>query len=293
MVNFAETEIFSKRTSFSDRLKLWSGNLAGGFVLSTFGAIGLATQAMAFSQIAPEDGVFRGREGIISVPLPPLQDSAPVFDGTSQRDFDDRPVEQTAPAEDPLPPSPGGPAHFPDGSISDEERPQGRPYVDDSPADAEPPLRVRYDEAGLPQPVRDLRRRLIEIARAGDVEALRPYLQTGEEGTALSVFPLEGDPIEFIRNSSGDGDGVEMMAILLEVLQSGYVQMDEGKDSEIFVWPYFVQVPLDRLDSRRLVELFELVTAGDYQRMLENGSYDFYRVGISPEGRFEFFLMAD
>ena len=38
---------------------------------------------------------------------------------------------------------------------------------------------------------------------------------------------------------------------------------------------------------------FELVTAGDYQRMLENGAYDFYRVGISPEGRLEFFLMAD
>ncbi|KAA0971025.1 hypothetical protein FPY71_11260 [Aureimonas fodinaquatilis] len=293
MVNFAEIEIFSKRRPLFDLASLRAGRLVAGCLLSVMAAISLSTQASAFSQIAPEDGVFRGREGIISVPLPPLQDRVPIPGGATQRDFDDAPVAPEPPAEDLPPAAPGGPAHFPDGSISDEERPQGRPYVDDSPASAEPPLRVRYEEAGLPDPVRDLRRRLIEIAKNGDVEALRPYLQTGEQATALSVIPLEGDPIEFLQDSSGDSDGVELMAILLEVLQSGYVQLDEGKDSEIFVWPYFVQVPLDKLDSRRLVELFELVTAGDYQRMLENGSYDFYRVGISPEGRFEFFLMAD
>ena len=83
------------------------------------------------------------------------------------------------------------------------------------------------------------------------------------------------------------------MAILLEVLESGHVRVDAGRDSEIYVWPYFTQVPLETLDKPKLVELFELVTAGDYQRMLENGAYDFYRVGISPEGRLEFFLMAD
>ena len=64
-------------------------------------------------------------------------------------------------------------------------------------------------------------------------------------------------------------------------------------DNEIFVWPYFTQVDLTQLTKTQLVELFELVTAGDYQRMVGNGSYDFYRVGLSPEGRFEFFVAGD
>ena len=56
---------------------------------------------------------------------------------------------------------------------------------------------------------------------------------------------------------------------------------------------FLLPVNLEKLTKPQLVELFELVTAGDYQRMLGNGSYDFYRVGISPEGRFEFFVAGD
>lgn len=155
------------------------------------------------------------------------------------------------------------------------------------------PLPIRYGDESLPGPVRDLRARLVEIARSGEVEALRPYIEAGARPTALSVVPVEDDPIDFLKNASGDGDGVETLAILLEVLLSGHVHMDPGGTEEIYVWPYFTQVPLDTLTRPQLVELFEIVTAGDYENMLANGAYDFYRVGISPDGRLEFFLAGD
>ena len=255
----------------------------------------IAAPAAAFSQIQPEEGIFQRREGIVTVPLPPLDDARPTIVEPSRRDFEE-------PSDMP-PAPPGGPAHTPDGSIRDQDAPPGRPAVDDDVSgapDALPladddtsPLPVFYGDDALPKPVRDLRERLVDAARSGDIEKLRPYLEPGEDGTALSVFPLDGDPVEFLKANSGDGDGVELMAILLEVLESGHVRVDAGRDSEIYVWPYFTQVPLETLDKPKLVELFELVTAGDYQRMLENGAYDFYRVGISPEGRLDFFLMAD
>lgn len=148
-------------------------------------------------------------------------------------------------------------------------------------------------EEGLPAPVRDLRHRLMEIARAGEIEALRPYIETGEEGTILTFGGLDGDPIDFMKSASGDGAGVEVLAILLEVLQAGHIRSEPGTDNEIFVWPYFTGVPIDTLTKPQQVELFEIVTAGDYQEMIGFGAYNFYRLGISPDGRLQFFVAGD
>ncbi|MFD2237108.1 hypothetical protein [Aureimonas populi] len=209
---------------------------------------------LAFSQISGENGGTRSLDGILSVPLPPL------------------PGEES-PAEPDVAP--------------------GEPDSAEAAAPDTAPLPVRYGDEGLSAPARDLRQRLIEIARAGEIEALRPYLETGSRPTALSVVPVDEDPVAFLKRASGDGEGVEILAILLEVLLSGHVRMDPGGENEIYVWPYFTQVPLEELTNPQLVELFEIVTAGDYQNMVANGAYDFYRVGISPEGRLEFFLAGD
>src|SRR5690606_17635292 len=109
----------------------------------------------------------------------------------------------------------------------------------------------------------------------------------------LSFGGVDGDPIEFLRQSSGDEQGHEILAILCEVLDAGFVQLDAGTPHELYVWPYFYAYPLDRLDARQRVELFRIVTAGDFEDMLAFGSYHFYRVGISPAGEWVFFVAGD
>lgn len=152
---------------------------------------------------------------------------------------------------------------------------------------------IVYDLEALPDPVRRMHRLIVEACKSGDLERLRPLLSVDAEGTRLSFGGVEGDPIAFLREVSGDEDGQEILAILLEVLQAGYVHLDAGTPAEMYVWPYFFALPLDSLDQRQRVELFTLVTAGDYQDMKVFGAYIFYRVGITPEGRWSFFIAGD
>lgn len=152
---------------------------------------------------------------------------------------------------------------------------------------------VQTDLSLLPAPALRMRELILEASYTGDVEALRPLIGTGAAITQLSLGGIEGDPVNFLREISGDGEGHEILAILQEVLEAGYVHMDAGTPHEIYVWPYFFAYPLDRLDDQQRVELFRIVTAGDYEDMRLFGGYNFYRVGITPEGQWAFFVAGD
>ena len=181
-----------------------------------------------------------------------------------------------------------------------EEKPAQTPAGEEekegaSPGDSDIPVPpVSYDIGALPEPVRKTREQLLEATRTGDLEALRPFIRTeGEEATELSLGGFEGDPIAHLKQMSGDGEGQEILAILQEVLEAGYVHTDIGTENEIYLWPYFFAVPLDTLDARQRVELFRLVTAGDYEDMKTFGAYIFYRTGIRPDGSWAFFVAGD
>src|SRR5690606_36667650 len=127
-----------------------------------------------------------------------------------------------------------------------------------------------------------------------DIEALRPLLATSSESpTQLSLGARDGDPIDFLREMSGDEEGHEILAILMEVLEAGYVHTEIGTENEIYLWPYFFAVPLETLTAPQRVELFRLVTAGDYEDMKNFGAYIFYRTGIRPDGSWAFFVAGD
>lgn len=184
-------------------------------------------------------------------------------------------------------------SEFPDAAPGvTQTEPGGAPETQ-TPETAEPLAEIIYDLARLPEPVRRMHTRLLEAARSGDVEALRPYVGLGQTGTQLTLGDMEGDPIAFLKQQSGDEGGQEILAILEEVLTAGFVHMDPGEPDELYVWPYFFAYPIDRLDARQRVELFKIVTAGDYEDMKSFGGYIFYRVGIDPVGQWVFFVAGD
>lgn len=152
---------------------------------------------------------------------------------------------------------------------------------------------VSRDLSALPEPVARMRQLILDAARSGDVERLRPLLGMGERQTTLSLGGVEGDVIAFLKEVSGDEEGQEILAILSEVLEAGYVHFDEGEKTELYVWPYFFGRSLETLTPEQKVELFRIVTAGDYADMLQIGAYVFYRVGITPDGEWAFFVAGD
>jgi hypothetical protein len=240
----------------------YAQGLLGSAAAAALALVLWAAPAFALSEIPEEDGVPEAPVEL--VPLPP-------------------PIPN--PGNPPATPPEAAPAEIEDGDAP--------PTGEEPPEAAEALPEIIYDLNRLPEPVRRLRDLIVAACKAGDVEALRTLLQPGDEGTTLSLAGVDGDPIAFLKELSGDGEGHEILAILEEVLEAGYVHLEPGTDGEIYVWPYFFALPLDTLTPPQRVELFRLVTAGDYEDMKNYGAYIFYRVGITPEGRWAFFVAGD
>ena len=183
----------------------------------------------------------------------------------------------------------------PDPEISEPDReteiadPEGENF-DDGRLENPPVLK---DLSLLPFPTRRMHELILEATKSGDIEKLRPLIGVGDSATQLSLGGYDGDAIDFLKKQSGDPEGREILAILEEVLEAGFVHLDKDTDHELYVWPYFFAYSLDQLDARQMVELFRIVTYGDLQDMQDFGGYIFYRVGISPTGRWHFFVAGD
>jgi hypothetical protein len=172
-----------------------------------------------------------------------------------------------------------------DNGMADPARPNVDPNA--------PLPEIQYDLSKLPEPVRKMHDALVAACKSGDVEKLRPLLSTGNEATQLTLGEMDGDPIKFLHDQAGDQGGQEILAIMEEILDAGYVHLDAGKPQELYVWPYFFAIPLDKLNAPQRVELFRIITAGDYEDMKSIGAYVFYRLGITPEGKWAFFVAGD
>ena len=102
-----------------------------------------------------------------------------------------------------------------------------------------------------------------------------------------------GDVVAYLKAQSGDGQGLELLAILTDVLEASWVRLNPGTPQEIYVWPAFAALPLDRLEPGQLVELMKIVTSSDLEEMKGSGHYTFYTVGIGPDGTWHWFKLAD
>jgi hypothetical protein len=148
------------------------------------------------------------------------------------------------------------------------------------------------DLSQLPAPVARMRERILAAARSGDLAKLVVVMQSGE---TLPIFAQTTgqDPISYWKTNYPDSDGVEILAMLIDILEAGFVHVEEGTPQEMYVWPYFARMPLKTLTAEQKVELFKIVTGSDYRDMLRTGTYNFFRVGIARDGSWKFFVAGN
>ncbi|MGY5780662.1 hypothetical protein [Rhizobium sp. LEGMi135b] len=229
------------------------------------GSTALPLPANAFSQLNP--------------PAPQAKDAAQP---TPQKN--EKPIEQAleAPANNALP--------MPDPLINKQT---GQSSGDAS--NTNKSVEFLYDIDKAPEPVRKLRAAIVEAAASGDLERLRPLMNIGAglKQTQVTADDPGEDPIKTLHDLSGDPGGIEILSILLDIMSTGFAHVGQGTPDEVYVWPYFAEKDIKTLSTPEKVDLMRIVTAGDYADMLEFGGYNFYRVGITPDGRWKFFTSGE
>ena len=127
---------------------------------------------------------------------------------------------------------------------------------------------------------------------ARTIDALRPIFGGQRVAPIVAPFQAVPDAVAHLRLQSGDPDGREILAILLELLEGGHVKVGEGS-TQTFVWPYFAEVPLNELKPQHMVELYRILTSIDVEELERQGRYTFFRVGIAADGRVRYFSAGE
>lgn len=252
-------------------MRMFSGNALSCSVASLaavtllLGGTALPLPALAFSQL--------------NSPAPQAKDAAQT---TQQKN--DKPVEQAleAPSNNALP--------MPDPLINKQADQSGGDA-----SNANKSVEFLFDIDKAPEPVRKLRAAIVEAAASGDLERLRPLMNIGAglKQTQVTADDPGEDPIKTLHDLSGDPDGIEILSILLDIMSTGFAHVGQGTPDEVYVWPYFAEKDIKTLSTPEKVDMMRIVTAGDYADMLEFGGYNFYRVGITPDGRWKFFTSGE
>lgn len=216
-------------------------------------------------------------------------------DGVGQVKVHTETIKPSAPSPSDAPPAAGSPTPSAGettpvtGTVT--EKKQAGAITAEAQSSAPPPEPIS-DLSRLPAPVARTRERILAAARSGDLSHLVTVMQTG---ATMPVFSLndDKDPIPFWKANYPDSDGLEVLSIAIEILEAGYVHVDQGTAEDVYLWPYFARMPLKALTPAQKVELFKIITGSDYKDMLDFGAYNFYRLGIAPDGTWQFFVAGD
>jgi hypothetical protein len=136
-----------------------------------------------------------------------------------------------------------------------------------------------YDLDALPDPVKRMLERIATAAQSGEIDNMLPVFESNELKPMVAAAAV-GDPIALWKKESADGSGRDILAAMLNVLSSGYARVGQGPD-EMYVWPYF---------AAQEVELYRIVPRERVADMKKSGKYDYYRLGIAPNGVWHYFL---
>ena len=139
------------------------------------------------------------------------------------------------------------------------------------------------DVTKLPPEVQRMRQAILQAAASGDIEALRVPIEMNEIPPVFAKSHV-ADPIAYLKSISSDGNGREILAILYNLLTTGYATANPGTKEETIVWPYHAVIPLSGLSPSQEVELYRFLPPARLKEMIGQGKYGYYSVRIGRDG---------
>ncbi|WP_297108151.1 hypothetical protein [uncultured Devosia sp.] len=156
-----------------------------------------------------------------------------------------------------------------------------------------PKYEISADLSTLPAPVAETRQRLIAAAQSGDIEALRPIIEAQTHPPTVS-YGGPDDAVDYLKTYSADGEGLENLAILLELLEAPYAVFDTESDDPSYVWPYLAVVEdLSALTPAQKVDAYRILTHEQLAELVELEAWYHWRVYIGKDGEWQAFVAGD
>src|SRR5271166_5200389 len=149
-------------------------------------------------------------------------------------------------------------------------------------------VQLGRDVSKLPPEVQRMRQAILQAAMSGDIEELRIPIDMNELHPVFSKDRIP-QPIAYLKSVSADGNGREMLAILFNLLTTGYAIKNAGTKNEMIVWPYHAAIPLSGLTPSQEVEIYRFLPPARLKEMIARGKYSYYRVGIGRDGVWHYF----
>jgi len=147
----------------------------------------------------------------------------------------------------------------------------------------------------LPQSVADIRNAILAAAQSGNIDELKVAFDMS--GTLPDIgVPAADDPIKALKAKSADGQGHEILAALIELLNMPPAVQPFGRDIEnnlVYVWPYLTERPLDRLTPSEDVDLHRLVSPVKAAEMHKKNRWMWWCVVITADGNWLMFKHMD
>lgn len=140
--------------------------------------------------------------------------------------------------------------------------------------------------APLPPAAQDMYEAIMSAVHSGAIDELKVAFDLGKLKADIADEPIS-DPVAYWKKQSADGEGREILAIVANLFAIGAAEVARGQDPEnsgVYVWPYFAELPLDKLTPAQQVDLLRVVPAAEAKAMMAKKTYTGWRLTIGADG---------